>query len=111
DALAQERDETALGPAAARLYGDVLAPALAGVPASARTLILAADGPLLRLPFDALGGSTRVIDRWDVVTVPSASALANRIRRATPSAAALVVAAPAGSAGPLPAAPAEAAAI
>ena len=110
-ALAQERDETALGPAAARLYADVLEPALAGIPASARTLIIAADGPLRRLPFDALGDATRVIDRWDVVTVPSASALANRVRRATPSTAALVVAAPATNAGPLPAAPAEAAAI
>ena len=110
-ALAQERDETALGPAAARLYADLLAPALEGISASAHTLVIAADGPLLRLPFDALGDSTRVIDRWDVVTVPSASALASRVRRVAPSAAALVVAAPAGDGGPLPAAPAEAAAI
>ena len=111
-ALVQESDDAALGPAARRLYADILAPALVGVPSSAHTLIIAADGPLHRLPFDALG-EPRVIDRWDVVTLPSASALANRVRRATPTAAALVVASPADipGLGPLPAAPAEVAAI
>ena len=111
-ALVQQSDEATLGPTARRLYDDLLAPALTGVPASARTLIIAADGPLHRLPFDALG-EPRVIDRWDVVTLPSASALANRVRRATPTAAALVVTAPSdlSELGDLPAAPAEAAAI
>ena len=112
-ALVQERDEAAVAPVARRLHADLLAPALAGVGPGMRTLIIAADGPLHRLPFDALGEAPRVIDRWDVVTMPSASTLANRVRRATPSAAALVVAAPANPTGfaTLPAAPAEAAAI
>lgn len=113
-ALVQETDEEArLNATARRLYNDVLAPALADVPAAARTLIIAADGPLHRLPFDALGDSPRLIDRWDVVTLPSASALANRTRATAPTSAALVVAAPAETAGlgPLTAAPAEAAAI
>ncbi|MEO8678851.1 MAG: CHAT domain-containing protein [Vicinamibacterales bacterium] len=112
-ALVQESDEVALGPTARRLYADILAPALVGVPSTARTLIIAADGPLHQLPFDALGEGPRVIDRWDVVTLPSASAMANRVRRGTPTAAALVVAAPSNvpGLGDLPAAPAEAAAI
>lgn len=113
-ALVRESDdEAAIRPAARKLYDDVLAPALAGVPATARTLIIAADGPLHRLPFDALGDTTPVIERWDVVTLPSASALAGRTGRSAPTNAALVVAAPAETAGlvPLAAAPAEAAAI
>jgi CHAT domain-containing protein len=113
-ALAQESDEAALVPAARRLYADLLAPALEGVPSTARTLIIAADGPLHGLPFDALGDAPRVIDRWNVVMVPSASALASRVRQADgPVNPALVVAAPAAVAGlaPLTAAPAEAAAI
>lgn len=111
--LAQESDEAALAPAARRLYRDLLAPALSGVSADSRSLIIAADGPLHGLPFDALGDSERVIDRWNVVMVPSASALANRVRHGAPSSAALVVAAPATAPdlAPLVAAPAEAAAI
>lgn len=113
-ALVQESDDEArLGPTARRLYHDVLGPALAGVPADARTLVIAADGPLHRLPFDAIGDPDPLIDRWDIVTLPSASALANRNRRAPHAAAALVVAAPATPAAldPLPAAATEAAAI
>jgi CHAT domain-containing protein len=114
--LAQESDEAALAPAAKRLYLDLLAPALAGVPDTARTLIIGADGPLHGLPFDALGDTTRVIDRWNVVMVPSASALAGRVRQITPrypTLPALVVTASTSETGlaPLPAAPAEAAAI
>ena len=112
-ALVQQSDEPALDPAARRLEADILTPALAAVPSTAGRLLIAADGPLHRLPFDALGSSPRVIDRWDVVMLPSASALAARPPRAAPSASAVVVAAPASPAGfaPLPAAPAEAAAI
>jgi CHAT domain-containing protein len=111
--LVQENDEASLVPAAKRLYADVLAPALDGVPSTAHTLIIAADGPLHRLPFDAIGDSPRVIERWNVVTVPSASALASRARHTAPSEAALVVAAPTDSQGrgTLAAAPAEADAI
>ena len=109
-ALVQESDESAAAPAARRLYADVVAPALADIGAGVRTLIIAADGPLHRLPFDALGDAPRVIDRWDVVTMPSASALANRVRRMTTSAAALVVVAPwtAARLAPHPPAPAAA---
>jgi hypothetical protein len=90
----------------------VLAPALSGVASSARTLIIAADGPLHRLPFDALG-EPPLIDRWDVVTLPSASTLAQRTKRAAPTAAAMVVAVPEALPGlsALPAARAEADAI
>ncbi|MDP3716358.1 MAG: CHAT domain-containing protein [Acidobacteriota bacterium] len=113
-ALVQEsKDETRLGPTASRLYNDVLAPALAGLPSTARNLIIAADGPLHRLPFDALGHPVPLIERWNIVTVPSATVLANRVRRDQHTGAALVVAAPATTAAldPLPAAAAEAAAI
>lgn len=111
--LAQEADETALAPAAKKLYEDILEPALKNVPASATTLIIAADGPLHGLPFDALGGDSRVIDRWNVVMIPSASALAKRARSGAPTDAALVIAAPATlpNLPPLAAAPAEAAAV
>jgi len=111
--LAQEADEAALAPAAKKLYEDILEPALKDVPANAKTLIIAADGPLHGLPFDALGGASRVIDRWNVVMIPSASALAKRTRTAAPTDAALVVAAPATlpNLAPLAAAPAEAAAV
>ena len=111
--LTQESDEAALAPSAKRLYDDLLGPALEGVGPDARTLIIAADGPLHTLPFDALGDSPRVIDRWNVVMVPSASALANRVPHGAPTSAALVVAAPTTSSDlePLLAAPEEAAAI
>jgi CHAT domain-containing protein len=111
--LAQESDETALLPSSRRLYADVLAPALADVPPSAKTLIIAADGPLHRLPFDALGDATRVIDRWNVVMVPSASMLVRTPRPDRRAGPALVVAASPTSAdlAPLAAAPQEAAAI
>ena len=92
--MAQEGDEHAMAPAAERLYADLLAPALDGVPATARTLIVSADGPLHSLPFDALGGATRVIDRWNVVMVPSASALAGRMPPDAPQSAALIVTTP-----------------
>jgi len=111
NALVQESDEAGLDRPAARLYDDLLAPALAVAPAAARTLIVAADGALHRLPFDAIG-SPRVIERWDVVLVPSASAL---LPRPSPNrtSAALVVSASANAPGlpPLGAAPAEVAAI
>jgi CHAT domain-containing protein len=111
--LVQENDEASLAPAARRLYADLLEPALVGVPDSAHTLIIAADGPLHRLPFDALGAPTPVIERWDVITVPSASILARAAQRDRPNGAALVVTAPATSArlSLLPAAPEEAAVI
>ena len=111
-ALVQESDEAALKPAAKRLYDDLLAPALQGVPSTARTLIVAADGPLHGLPFDAIGDPP-VIDRWNVVMVPSASVLATRARRERPTDAALVVAATSSVPGlaPLTAAPIEADAV
>jgi CHAT domain-containing protein/tetratricopeptide (TPR) repeat protein len=111
-AAVQERDEAGLRPSAARLYQDLLAPALVSVPSTATTLIIAADGPLHRLPFDAIGDGQLVIDRWNVVTLPSASALAKRATNRPASRAALVVAAPTvNSMAALPAAPREAAAL
>lgn len=111
--LVQENDEASLAPAAGRLYADLLEPALVGVPDSTHTLIIAADGPLHRLPFDALGAPAPVIERWDVVTVPSASILGREAHRDRPSDTALVVTAPATSTrlSQLPAAPEEAAVI
>jgi CHAT domain-containing protein len=112
--MAQEGDESAMAPAAERLYADLLATALDGVAPSARTLIVSADGPLHRLPFDALGGATRVIDRWNVVMVPSASALAGRLPHDAPESPALIVTTPLATEpglAPLAAAPAEAAMI
>lgn len=110
--LVQEGDESALDRPAQRLYEDVLAPALAEIPAGVDTLIVSPDGPLHRLPFDAIG-TPRLIDRWDIVMVPSAAVLATREAAADRSQAALIVTASAGvpGLGPLAAAPEEADAI
>jgi hypothetical protein len=110
--LVQEGDEAALDRPAQRLYEDLLAPALAEVPAAANTLIVSPDGPLHRLPFDAIG-TPRLIERWNVVTVPSAAVLRPRQRASHRSQAALIVTASAGvpGLGPLAAAPEEADAI
>jgi CHAT domain-containing protein len=92
--VAQGADEATLRPAAARLYLDLLAPALQHAPAGARTLVISPDGPLAALPFDALVNEGQpVVDRWDLALVPSASVLAARPARAAPTAAALIVAA------------------
>lgn len=105
--------EAALSSPAARLYADILAPALTLAPPAAHTLIVAADGPLQLLPFDALvDGTAPLLDRWDITMVPSASVLASRPEHGAPLAAALVVAAPdVASLGALPAARAEADAV
>jgi CHAT domain-containing protein len=62
-----------------RLYADLLAPVVARLPASVEVLLVAPDGPLHRLPFDALvvdgakDAGRFVAERFVVVLVPSAA--------------------------------------
>ncbi|MPZ21232.1 MAG: CHAT domain-containing protein [Luteitalea sp.] len=62
--------------AATRLYDDLLADALSALPPGIERLILVPDGPLHRLPFDALRSArdaTPLAARHELVTVPSAT--------------------------------------
>jgi CHAT domain-containing protein len=90
--VAEVDDPAALDAAGDALYRDVLAPALAGAPG--QTLLLAPDGPLHALPFDALRVDGRfLIELADIAVTPSGSLLG---RGAAPTSAAgvLAVAAP-----------------
>jgi CHAT domain-containing protein len=63
-------------PAATRLYDEILADALKALPPEIDRLILVPDGPLHRLPFDALrGGDQRLplAARYELVIAPSAT--------------------------------------
>jgi len=103
----QAEDDATILPVAKRLFADVLEPVLAGAPPGMRTLVISPDGPLHGLPFEALYGDGFVLDRWEVVQVPSVSVLA---RSAQPASGVVVVADPPDSAhlGQLPAARVEA---
>jgi tetratricopeptide (TPR) repeat protein len=72
--LAGAGDVAAAG--AIRLYEDILADALNALPPGIERLILVPDGPLHRLPFDALraGGDRRPLAaRYELVIAPSAT--------------------------------------
>jgi len=73
--LLQRRDGTDRV-AGARLYRELLGPALAALPPGVERLILVPDGPLHRLPFDALSagpGTPYLAERFAVSLAPSAS--------------------------------------
>jgi CHAT domain-containing protein len=62
--------------AAIRLYNDILAGALSALPSGIERLILVPDGPLHRLPFDALRSArdaAPLAARYELVTAPSAT--------------------------------------
>ena len=62
--------------AGSRLYQELLAAALAALPSGIERLVVVPDGPLHRLPFDALSGgpgSPYLAERFAVSVVPSAS--------------------------------------
>jgi len=62
--------------AGARLYDELLGPALAVLPPSVERLVIVPDGPLHRLPFDALSagrGTPYLAERFGVSISPSAS--------------------------------------
>jgi CHAT domain-containing protein len=62
--------------AAVRLYDDILADAVKGLPAGIERLILVPDGPLHRLPFDALRpqrDAAPMASRYQLEIVPSAT--------------------------------------
>ncbi|MGH9159659.1 MAG: CHAT domain-containing protein, partial [Vicinamibacteraceae bacterium] len=62
--------------AAIRLYDDILADALRALPPGIERLILVPDGPLHRLPFDALRSARDAAPlalRYELITVPSAT--------------------------------------
>ena len=72
------RDGSERGPAAARLYDDLLAAALADLDPDVRSLLIAPDGALHRLPFAALfdaDGAVGDETRPAITIVPSAAAL------------------------------------
>jgi len=63
-------------PAAIRLYNDILADALNALPSGIERLILVPDGPLHRLPFEALRAgpdAQPLATRYELVSVPSAT--------------------------------------
>jgi hypothetical protein len=62
--------------AAVRLYHDLLADAVAALPPEVTRLIIVADGPLHRLPFEALRpaiGALPLGARYEIVVAPSAT--------------------------------------
>jgi len=90
--------------AGARLHAELLGPALAALPARVDRLVLIPDGPLHRLPFDALAagpGVPYLAERFEVSIAPSAS-LWRRLRAppGPPAGTVLVLADPAASTGP-----------
>ncbi len=71
-----ERRDGADRMAGARLYGELLRPALAALPPRIDRLIVVPDGPLHRLPFDALSegpGTPYVAERFGISIEPSAA--------------------------------------
>lgn len=73
--LIERRDGSDRGPGA-RLHEELLAPVLAGLPPGVDRLVIVADGPLHRLPFDALSagpGSPYLAEQFGVSIAPSAS--------------------------------------
>jgi len=78
--LVQESaDASSLLPAGAALSKDLVAPLLAEASPEVDTLILSLDEPLHELPFDALSLDGRLLaERYDLVTIPSASVLRQR---------------------------------
>lgn len=59
-----------------RLYAELMKPVLDLLPANVHNLVLVPDGPLHRLPFDALsetGGQPYLADRYEISVVSSAS--------------------------------------
>jgi CHAT domain-containing protein len=71
-----ERRDGADRMAGARLYGELLRPALAALPPQIDRLIVVPDGPLHRLPFDALSegpGTPYVAERFVLSIEPSAA--------------------------------------
>ncbi len=71
-----ERRDRADRMAGARLYGELLRPALAALPPQIDRLIVVPDGPLHRLPFDALSegpGTPYLAERFAISIEPSAA--------------------------------------
>ena len=63
-------------PGARRLYADVVGPVVSVLPPEIRSLILVPDGPVHRLPFDALSESGEppfLAERYSLAVVPSAT--------------------------------------
>lgn len=70
------REDEAGAAAAVRLYGDILGEALKALPAGIDRLIVVPDGPLHRLPFDALRAARdapALAARYELIVVPSAT--------------------------------------
>jgi CHAT domain-containing protein/tetratricopeptide (TPR) repeat protein len=65
----------------------VLQPAIAKLPGNIKHLVIVPDGPLHRVPFDALEveGGGPVVERWAVGLAPSASLAASLWRRRSPA--------------------------
>lgn len=71
-----ERRDGSDGAGAARLYRELLGPALARLPAAINRLVVVPDGPLHLLPFDALRASEHgplLAERYALSVAPSAS--------------------------------------
>lgn len=93
-----ERPGRDAGPAAARLYADAFATALADLPAATTQLVVVPDGPLHALPFDAVRatpGGRPLAERYQIDVVPSATLWLAARRGARPAPGTLVLADPA----------------
>lgn len=98
---------------AARLYGDLMAPAVAALPAEVRRLVIVPDGGLHGLPFEALRptpAGAPIALRYDITLAPSTALwLRWRSRPVSPRPAVVALADPAapggGAASPLRQAP------
>jgi tetratricopeptide (TPR) repeat protein len=81
-------------PGSRKLYSEILEPILKVLPQEIRSLILVPDGPLHRLPFDALsetGGPPFLVDRYALSIVPSAT-IWLRLRQRVPRPAGIALA-------------------
>ncbi len=80
---------------ARRLGEAILSPALAALPRGVSRLMISPDGPLHRLPFDALelGDGRRLLERYTTSLIPSArlAIAASRLARSPPRARAVIV--------------------
>src|SRR5262249_32960191 len=87
-------DEGGARPGRKRLYEDGLKPVIEVLPPAVRSLTIVPDGPLYRLPFDALsetGGPPYLAERYSIATVPSASVWLH-LRRRSPMAPGVAIA-------------------
>jgi CHAT domain-containing protein len=82
-----ESHSSGIEPGSRRLFAELIKPVLDLLPPEVHSLVLIPDGPLHRLPFDALsetGIRPYLVERYAITIVPSASVW-SRLRKRTPT--------------------------